>query len=252
MKSALRVTRFVSLILAAFVSVAICVAGETAPATGPTPFPEKDQDWPGKGIIRKFGFMVGERKAFWNQRQKDQGAIAFVGDSLTGGWKNLAKDFPKFKVANRGLGGDTSRGALFRFKEDALELNPKAIVIEIGNNDLTAKGSPADMLSNLSEMLALSDKEMPGIHVVLCTIPPSANPKAPVVAADRKAMNDGIRKIASERKNTHFCDLYTALADADGSPKADYYAADKLHMSDAGHTKWAELLTPIFEELKLQ
>ena len=59
----------------------------------------------------------------------------FVGDSLTGGWKNLAKDFPKLKVANRGLGGDVSRGALFRFKEDALDLNPKAVVIEIGHRN---------------------------------------------------------------------------------------------------------------------
>jgi lysophospholipase L1-like esterase len=110
------------------------------------PDPKNEAAWPGKGPIRAFDFMVGERKAFWAQRRNDQGAVVFVGDSLTGGWKNLAKDFPKLKVANRGLGGDTSRGALFRFREDALALNPKAVVIEIGNNDLTAMGSPADML----------------------------------------------------------------------------------------------------------
>jgi len=222
-------------------------------ASGPIPYPNpsNEREWPGKGPIRSFDFMIGERKAFWAQRQKDQGAIVFVGDSLTGGWKSLAKDFPKFKVANRGLGGDTSRGALFRFKEDALDLNPKAMVIEIGNNDLTASGSPADMLSNLAAMLAMVEKERPGLPVVLCTIPPSANPKAPVKANDRQAMNDGIRKMASEHKNTHFCDLYTAAANADGSPNPDYFVADKLHLSDAGHARWAELLTPIFEKLKL-
>lgn len=230
----------------------------TAPATadkgsGPIPYPNpgNEREWPGKGPIRSFDFMVGERKAFWAQRQKDQGAIVFVGDSLTGGWKSLARDFPKFKVANRGLGGDTSRGALFRFKEDALDLNPKAMVIEIGNNDLTASGSPADMLSNLAAMLAMVEKEKPGLPVVLCTIPPSANPKAPVKASDRQVMNDGIRQMASEHKNTQFCDLYSAAVAADGSPNPDYFVADKLHLSDAGHAKWAELLTPIFEKLKL-
>ena len=230
----------------------------TAPATadkgsGPIPYPNpgNEREWPGKGPIRSFDFMVGERKAFWAQRQKDQGAIVFVGDSLTGGWKSLARDFPKFKVANRGLGGDTSRGALFRFKEDALDLNPKAMVIEIGNNDLTASGLPADMLSNLAAMLAMVEKEKPGLPVVLCTIPPSANPKAPVKASDRQVMNDGIRQMASEHKNTQFCDLYSAAVAADGSPNPDYFVADKLHLSDAGHAKWAELLTPIFEKLKL-
>jgi lysophospholipase L1-like esterase/beta-glucanase (GH16 family) len=227
---------------------------KSSPADGPTPYPDPKNEaaWPGKGPIRSFGFMVGERNAFWTNRQKDQGAVVFVGDSLTGGWKNLAKDFPKLKVANRGVGGDVSRGALFRFKQDVLALNPKAVVIEIGNNDLTAMGAPADMLSNLADMLSTAEKEKPGMPVVLCSIPPSANPKAPVKPESRKAMNEGIRKMASEHKNAHFCDLYAALASADGSPKFEYFADDKLHMNDAGHTKWAELLTPIFKTLKLQ
>jgi lysophospholipase L1-like esterase len=217
---------------------------------GPTPFPTHEKEWPGKGVIRTFPFMVGERKAIWNRREKDQGAIVFVGDSLTGGWTNLAEDFPNRKVCNCGVGGDVSRGALFRFKEDVLDRNPKAIVIEIGNNDLTASGLPADMLSNVADMLAIIDKEKPGTPVVLCSIPPSANPKAPVKASDRKAMNEGIAKIASERANTYFADLYAVLAKDDGSPKLEYYAADKLHMNDAGHKKWAELLEPIFAKVE--
>lgn len=224
------------------------VAAEPKSAVdGPKPYPDPKNEaaWPGKGVIRSFGFMVGERQAFWTNRPRDQGAVVFVGDSLTGGWKNLAKDFPKLKVANRGVGGDVSRGALFRFKQDVLALNPKAVVIEIGNNDLTAMGAPADML-------AMAEKDKPGMPVVLCSIPPSANPKAPVKPESRKAMNEGIRKMASEHKNAHFCDLYTALANADGAPKPEYFADDKLHMNDAGHIKWAELLTPLFEKLKLE
>lgn len=222
--------------------------------SGPTLYPDAKNEaaWPGKGVIRSFGWMAGERKAFWKQRQKDEGAVVFVGDSLTGGWKNLAKDFPKLKVANRGIGGDVSRGALFRFKEDALDLNPKALVIEIGTNDLTASGSPADMLSNLADMVVMAEKERPSMPVVLCTIPPSANPKAPIKVNDRNAINEGIRKMASGHKHTHFCDLYAALANPDGSPKPEYFTDDKLHLSAAGHTKWAEVLTPIFEKLKLQ
>ena len=229
-------------------------AAPTASIDGHTPYPDPKNEaaWPGKGPIRSFDYMEGERKAFAARRQQDQGAIVFVGDSLTGGWKNLAKDFPKLKVANRGLGGDTSRGALFRFQEEALALNPKAIVIEIGNNDLTASASPAVTLANIAAMLALAEKEKPGVPVILCSIPTSANPKAPVKAEARQTINEGLRKIASERKNTHFCDLYPAIANPDGTPNPEFYVEDKLHMSDAGHLKWAELLTPIFEKLKLE
>jgi len=229
-------------------------AAPKPPTEGPVPYPDPRNEaaWPGKGPIRSFDFMVGERQAFWSKRQKDQGAVVFVGDSLTGGWKNLASDLPKLKVANRGVGGDVSRGALFRFKADVLELNPKAIVIEIGNNDLTASGAPADMLSNLASMVSMAEKERPEMPIVLCTIPPSANPKAPVKPDDRKAMNDGIRKMASGHQNISLCDLYPILVNEDGSPKLEYYFDDKLHLNDAGHAKWAELLTPIFEKLKLE
>ena len=61
---------------------------------GPTPYPKTNKDWPGKGVIRKFGWMDDNRKWFWTQREKDQGAIVFTGDSLTAGWKSLKKDFP--------------------------------------------------------------------------------------------------------------------------------------------------------------
>lgn len=217
-----------------------------------TPYPDNEKDFPGKGPARKMGFMQGERDAFFKRRENDQGAIVFVGDSLTGGWKNLAKDFPNLKVANRGVGGDTSRNVLFRLKEDVLDLNPKALVIEIGNNDLTASGRPADMLSNVADMLAQARKAHPDMPVILCTIPPSANPKAPVKAEDRKAMNEGLQKLSSQTKNTYICDLYTALAKEDGSPIPEFFAEDKLHMNAAGHTKWAQLLMPILEKLQLK
>jgi lysophospholipase L1-like esterase len=97
----------------------------------------------------------------------------------------------------------------------------------------------------------MAEKEKPGLPIVLCSIPPSANPKAPVKAADRRAMNDGIRQLASVHPNRHFCDLFPAVADADGGPKPEFFVEDKLHLSDAGHTKWASLLTPIFEQLGL-
>src|SRR5258708_5001640 len=108
MTSAMRLTMFVAVLLAMLLSVRATVAEDkpdravaatqsAAAATGATPYPNQnsEKDWPGKGVIRNLGFMKGERDAFWARRQKDQGAVVFVGDSLTGGWKNLARDFPK-------------------------------------------------------------------------------------------------------------------------------------------------------------
>ncbi|HEX3134601.1 MAG TPA: GDSL-type esterase/lipase family protein, partial [Planctomycetota bacterium] len=139
--------RFLAILL---LTLVVAGGATLTAADGPTPYPDaKDEAaWPGKGLIRCFFYMVGERKAFWGQRAKDQGAVVFTGDSLTGGWKELATSFPKLKVANRGVGGDTSRGILFRFQEDVVDLHPKAVVITAGANDLSAHGAPADTIVN--------------------------------------------------------------------------------------------------------
>ena len=43
----------------------------------------------------------------------DQGAVVFLGDSITQGWgDNFGNSFPGLKTANRGISGDTTRGPL--------------------------------------------------------------------------------------------------------------------------------------------
>lgn len=83
------------------------------------------------------------------------GAVVFVGDSLIGNWKQtgLEQSFAHLKVANRGIGGDVSRGVLFRLREDALDLKPRAIVLGIGTNDLRVRADPAAVARNLERIL---------------------------------------------------------------------------------------------------
>ena len=73
---------------------------------------------PGKGPVQKgdwFDKVWGERRAdFRKNAAVDQGAIVFLGDSITQGWGDPGKHFPKYRCANRGIGGDTTRGILYR------------------------------------------------------------------------------------------------------------------------------------------
>ena len=127
-------------------------------ADGPTPYPSAQDEsaWAGQGPIRVHAWMKDNRAYFWTQRTKDQGAIVFVGSSMMGNWKDIAAAFPGLKVANRGVGGDVSRGLLFRFQEDVLDLNPRAVVMSIGSNDLSAHGAPAGIAANISAIIDLA------------------------------------------------------------------------------------------------
>ena len=143
-----------------------------------TPYPPATDEaaWPGRGVIRAFDFMHGIRQKHLASNADDDHAIVFVGDSLTENFKEIQARFAPLKVANRGLGGDTSRGVLFRFPLEVIPCKPQTVVICAGLNDLTAHGNPEDTLHNLREMIRLChgyDRRMP---VILCTLPMVSNP----------------------------------------------------------------------------
>jgi lysophospholipase L1-like esterase len=223
---------------------ALAASADVATQSGPTPYPGRAEDWPGKGVVRVFGWMKDNRDFFWSERAKHQGSIVFAGDSLTATWKTLRADFPGARVANRGIGGDVSRGLLFRFEEDVLALHPKAIVILIGINDLTSKQPASATLANIRAMLDLKQARQPDVPVLLCTVPPSANPKAPVDEQQRRLLNQGLQQLAKDIKRVSVVDLHGATATADGAPDTQYFTSDQLHLSAAGHARWKQALLP--------
>jgi lysophospholipase L1-like esterase len=210
----------------------------------PTPYPAHSADWPGRGVIRLFDWMTEYRKRFWREQNQYRDSIVFAGDSLTANWRSLAEDFPQAKLANRGIGGEVSRGLLFRFGEDVLALDPKAIVVLIGTNDLTARQAAGDTLWNIELILQLRDARHPNVPVLLCTVPPSAAPRAPVDEQQRQRLNNGLREIAAKHAGVEIVDLSRALAAADGAPDPRFFQPDRLHLSKLGYSRWRQVLRP--------
>jgi lysophospholipase L1-like esterase len=220
------------------------------PLDGPSPYPKDPAAWPGKGAIRVFGYMNDNRKSFWLARERSQGSVVFAGDSLVGGWRTLADDLPGLPVANRGIGGEPTRGLLFRFKEDVLDLHPKAIVLLTGTNDLSAQQDIQQTRSNIIEMLDMAERASPGVPIVLCTLPPRNNPKSPIDPNRLIELNKLITSLAQGRNHVVVLDLYSLLADPDGSPHAEYFAEDRLHMSAAGQKRFRDALVPTFKQFE--
>jgi lysophospholipase L1-like esterase len=222
-------------------------------ADGPTPFPDpKDESaWPGNGPIRVFPWMVDNRNYFWSRRNTDQGTIVFVGDSLTGNWKlgDMKAAMPGLSLSNRGIGGDGTRGVLFRLKEDVLDLNPQALVLLIGTNDLSAKAPVQVIADNVTLILDQArefNKDMP---IVLCLLPPRASEAAPIDPQKLAELNARLAAIGENYQKLVVLDLFTALATPEGNPDPKYFGKDLLHIASGGYQKWAELLKPAFEKL---
>jgi hypothetical protein len=98
-------------------------APATVSATDVSQFPTLDQ-LPGKVPLHVWNGLANvwaRDHARWAATAtNDAGAVVFLGDSITEGWRTLATDFPNLKVANRGIGGDITSGVLYRLKADVL------------------------------------------------------------------------------------------------------------------------------------
>jgi len=248
--------QFAPLVVVAVLLMISRCANTAEPANGPTPFPDaKDEKaWPGAGPIRVHPWMKDNRTAFWSQREKAQGTVVFAGDSLTGGWKlpDMQASFPKLKIANRGVGGDVSRGLLFRFQEDVLDLKPRALVLLIGTNDLSSHAAPAGIVSNIAAVIEMARKQDTKLPIVLCTIPPREAANAPTKPGALQELNKRITEFAAGKENLELLDLHPLFANADGSLRAECYAKDKIHLAADGYKIWADALKPVFAKLKIE
>jgi len=237
--------------LRAFAAIALLVgAALTAGAVdGPTPYPSDPQAYPGQGVTGVLPWMAGNRAGFWKQRAASRGRVVFVGDSLVGNWRTLADDWPGVPVANRGIGGEFTRLLLFRLREDVLDLNPKAVVLLSGTNDLSARQDVRITAANLAQILDTIEREAPGTPVLICTVPPRRDPRAPVEPGRVEALNALIAALPQGRAHVQVFDLHAALLGSDGLPVDAYFVADHLHLSREGYRRWRDALAPVLRKL---
>jgi len=223
-----------------------------APETSRLALPASDDGLPGAGPIRRYAWFTQkwlDRRTVWAARvAPDQGAVVFLGDSITEGWgDDLKGAFPGLKIANRGIGGDTTRGMLLRLQDDVLALHPAGVVLLAGTNDLEERADPATSVTNLKLILAAIHAAAPKAPVVVCEVfPSSATKQRPT--ADIRRLNELYAEVARSDSQVTLLDTWTLYADAAGdAPIAEF--PDLLHPNAAGYAKWAAALRPVLATL---
>jgi lysophospholipase L1-like esterase len=214
--------------------------------------PASDDGLPGAGPIRRYGWfqkLWRERRSEWaGQVDRDRNAVVFLGDSITQGWGGgLGAAFPGVKVRNRGISGDTTRGMLLRLQEDVLALDPAAVVLLAGTNDLEEGATPEVIAGNLELILASLERHDARLPIVLCQVfPSSSSMKRP---ADRiKALNILYVAAAKKHPQVTYLETWPLFAGPDGDATAAEFP-DLLHPNETGYAKWAAALRPVFATL---
>ena len=182
--------------------------------------------------------------------QKDNAALAppapgeqrvvFYGDSITDGWGRSANKgafFPGKPYINRGISGQTTPQMLVRFQQDVVHLQPAAVVILAGTNDIagnTGPSTPQTIKDNFNSMAELATAH--GIKVILASITPAHDyPWKPEIqpVAEIRELNQWLRERCTAKGYTYL-DYYTAMSDADGAMLPGY-AKDGVHPTSKGY-----------------
>ncbi len=243
---------FISVLL--FNSFFVLLAAQdtvTLPIDQKFALPATDDGQPGVGALRRYEKYVttwGQKRTLWSKSvAEDQKALVMLGDSITQGWGARAeKEFPNVKIANRGIGGDTTRGMLIRL-DDVLALNPSGVVLLMGTNDLGEKTEPESIAGNVRLILDKLKKSNLKMPIVLCMVFPSAESKDRP-AEKIKKLNELYMGLVKGDPQVTVVDTWTLFANASGDAKAELFP-DLLHLNEAGYKVWAAALRPVFATL---
>lgn len=184
--------------------------------------------------------VEGRLATFKKDKPADQGAVVFFGDSITAKW-NVNNAFPDFKVANRGISGDTTRGMLCRLQDNVLDLHPKAIVILGGINDLFGqpKGTPETISANVRSILQQVRAANRDTPILVCEVLPCKTMSRESVLAT----NAALAKVVEDVSNAHLVKTYAPFLKPDGTQNESLFV-DGTHPNAAGYEVWQSLLKP--------
>ncbi len=174
-----------------------------------------------------------------------QHSILFVGSSSVRRWK-LKDSFPDLATSNHGFGGSQMGDSVHFFDRIVAPAHPSIIVVYAGDNDLANGKSAQAVAKDFQQFAAKVKEQVPDCQkVIYVAVKPSV--KRWALADKMKECNHLIQTFCKTDDRLEFLDIWQAMLDADGNPRADLLVEDGLHMNDAGYKIWNEALRPLLQ-----
>lgn len=203
------------------------------------------QDWPNLQRFQAQNTALG-KPATGEKR------VVFMGNSITEGW--LHDSLSLFKnpaYINRGISGQTTPQMLVRFRQDVINLQPTAVVILAGINDIAGNTGPSTLemiADNIFSMAELARSH--NIEVILCSVLPAFDfPWRPDMEPANKviALNKGLKAYA-EKHGHIYLDYFSAMVDEQNGLRSEL-TYDGVHPNLDGYRLMEPLVTETIQQL---
>lgn len=181
--------------------------------------------------------------------------VVFFGDSITDIW-HLEDYFPGKPYLNRGIGGQTTPQMLVRFRQDVIDLRPKAVLILAGTNDIAGNTGPMRLEDIEADYASLAElARSHEIKVIYASVLPihDYTEKSKDFFAQRSPekileLNRWLKNYCDSAANgCLYLDYFNAMVDEHGLMKKDL-SDDGLHPNAAGFKVMAPLADAAIEK----
>ena len=199
------------------------------------------QDWPNLNRYKEA-----------NKKIDSKPKVVFMGNSITEGWANNSPEFfSKNDYLGRGIGGQTTPQMLLRFRQDVIDLQPKAVVILAGTNDIagnTGYSSVKMITDNIASMAQLAKANE--INVIICSILPVYDyPWRPGLNPSEKIIeiNEWLKNYSEENGHS-YVDFHSEMKnDQNGLSKE--LAEDGVHPTAKGYSEMEKILQKTLDKV---
>ena len=194
---------------------------------------------------QKYSTFYVQRASLFSKLTITPKDIVFIGNSITNGaeWNEL---FPRKRVKNRGISGDTSEGMYDRL--DALvKGRPAKIFILVGINDISRGIEVETIVQNMKRIVEKIQNESPKTKIYIQSILPVNTDfgmfKGHMKPELIKEINQSYQNIAQEYK-VNYIDLYSHFLEEETDKMDKKYTNDGLHLLGEGYLLWREIVKP--------
>ena len=195
------------------------------------------QDWANLNRYRADNEKIGLPKA-------GEKRVVFMGNSITDFWINNFLDyFSENHYVDRGISGQTTPQMLVRFRADVVHLQPAAVTILAGTNDIAGNTGPSSLemiADNIFSMAELATSN--GIKVILSSVLPVYDyPWKPgLKPADKIIKLNEMIKAYADSHGLIYLDYFSSMVDERKGMKAEY-SEDGVHPNKAGYRVMMDL-----------
>ena len=192
---------------------------------------------------QKYSTFYVQRASLFSKLTITPKDIVFIGNSITNGaeWNEL---FPRKRVKNRGISGDTSEGVYDRL-EAVVKCKPAKIFILIGINDISRGIEVETIVQNMKRIVEKIQTESPKTKIYIQSILP-VNPDFGMFKGHQKPqliieINQQYQYIAKEYK-VNYINLYPHFLEEGTDRMNEKYTNDGLHLLGEGYLLWSEII----------